>query len=175
MKDTSQRNQILMAASVVALTLLMAWGYAQFTASRSEAIASAEDLEICRRLAHELQALKAKPLRAALEARSSTEVAGRIEAAAKTANLPISSVIQIDPQSPRRVGNTPYKEQPTHVELRDVTLKQLLVFVHTLASDELKLDLAEVRLSAPRDEPSAAPTEERWMAELALTHLIFAP
>jgi hypothetical protein len=163
---------IILFAGLIALC---GWSYLEFTTSQDKAAGAAEDVMVCRRLAEQIKKLQVQPLRAATEARSSTEVARLIESSAKVAGLPTTSILQIDPQSPRRLGNSAYKEQPTHVELRDINLRQLVVFLHTLAADEQGLDLAELRLSAPREQTDLARAEETWLAEVTLTHLIYAP
>jgi hypothetical protein len=175
MKKPLRRPEILLAVFFAGLVLLAVWSYCEFTASCGEAFAAAADSEACRSVAAQVKKLRAKPIRAAVEARSSTEVARSIEIAAKSANLPVAGIVQIDPQSPRRVGDSSYKEQPTHVEFRGVTLRQLLAFLYALGSEDIGQDLADLRLSSPRDETSSTGVEETWMAELIVTHLIFAP
>jgi hypothetical protein len=149
--------------------------YCWMDASRATAAAATENLNACLRVASQIKSLRKKPLRAGAEARSATELARLIETSAQKASLPMTSVVQIDPQPARRVGNTAYKEQATRLELRDVTLKQLVVLLHSLADEELGTELAELRLNAPREEASASNHEENWSAEMTLTHLIFTP
>jgi hypothetical protein len=174
MKESLRRADVLAAIVFIGLLALAGWSYCEFTASCSDAAATASDLVACRNLARQIKTLRQKPVLVGTKARSSTEVAHSIETAAKGAGLPLTYILQIDPQSPRRLGNSAYQEQPTHVELRNVTLKQLLVFLYALANDCVGLNLSELRLGAPRDETTQG-TDETWLAEVTLTHLIFAP
>jgi hypothetical protein len=174
MRKSLRRAHVLTAALFAALLAMAGWSYCEFSNSSAAAAAAAGDLAACRDLVGQIKALRQKPVLVGTKARTSTEVAHSIEAAAKNAGLPLTNILQIDPQSPRRLGNSAYEEQPTRVELRNVTLKQLLVFLYALANDGTGLNLAELRLGAPRDEMNAG-TEETWLAEVTLTHLIFAP
>ena len=174
MRESLRRADVLAAVLFVALAVLAGWSYCEFTAGCSDAAAAASDLAACRNLTQQIKTLRKKPVLVGTKARSSTEVAHSIETAAKGAGLPLTNILQIDPQSPCRLGNSAYQEQPTHVELRNVTLKQLLVFLYALANDGVGLNLSDVRLSAPRDEATQG-ANETWLAEVTLTHLIFAP
>jgi hypothetical protein len=175
MKSFAQRRRLLTWTGVSALAIAAAWSYGWLLSSQEAAATARENLRVCLQLTAQIKRLREKPLRAGSEARSANELAHMIEISAQKANLSLANVIQIDPQPARRLSNSAYKEQPTHVELRDVTTKQLIVLLHTLAGEESGAELAELRLSAPRDEPALGAKEETWTAEATLTHLIFAP
>jgi hypothetical protein len=176
MKQSLTKSQITMAVVLAVLIVSAGWSFYWMTSAELSAQNSAENLQICKRLADQIKKMHTQPLRAALETRTSTELAGQIETSAKTANLRQNCILQIDPQTARRLGNTAYKEQPTMVELRDVTLKQLVVFLNALTDDQSGMDVAELRLESSRDDSAnAQQTEETWLAEVTLSHLIFAP
>lgn len=175
MKKSFLRRQLPVWTLLATLIAVAAWSYCWLVASYEAATTAAENLQVCLRLTTQIKKLREKPLRAGCEARSATELAQMIEISAKKAHLSMTSVVQIDPQPSRRLGDSAYKEQPTHVELRDVTLRQLIVLLHALTDEESSAELAELRLSTPRDEPSPTAGEETWNAEVILTHLIFAP
>ena len=143
--------------------------------SREVAAVETENLQACLRTAAQIKKLREKPLRAGASAHSATELAHLIEVAAQKASLPTNSIIQIDPLPARRLGNSAYQEQPTHVELHNVGLKPLIIWLNTLTGEESGAELAELRLSAPRDSTSGSAVAETWTAEVTLTHLIFAP
>jgi hypothetical protein len=157
------------------LVVVAAWSYWRLLASQEAAAIATDNLQACLRLTAQIKTLREKPLRAGSEARSATELAHLIETSAQKANLSVTNVVQIDPQPAHRLSNSAYKEQPTLVELRDVTTKQLIVLLHALADGESGAEVAELRLSAPRDEPAVTAKEETWTAEVTLTHLIFSP
>lgn len=174
MKINLQRR-FLAVVLLICTAAATAGSYCWMDASRASACDATENYNACVRVAAKIKSLREKPLRAGAEARSATELARLIETSAKKASLPMTSVVQIDPQPARRIGNTAYKEQATRLELRDVTLKQLVTLLHSLADEEQGTELTELRLSAPREENSTQDPTERWTAEMTLTHLIFIP
>lgn len=175
MRKNVSRSQLTWIGALAALACLGAWSRSQLAAGRQAAQAAAEDLAECQRLADEITRLGTRPQKASLEARSATELAKLVEQSAQAAALPQQALVQIDPQPARRVGETAYREQATRLELRDVTLRQLVTFLHGLSHDDLGMEVSDLRLRAPRDDKSVQPTDETWTAEVTLTHLIFAP
>lgn len=166
----------LIAIAVLAVCSL--WLYFTMDANCEAARVEAENLRVCRELADRVKKMRQRPAQTGTEARSATALALQIENSAKTANIPQAQIVQIDPQPARRLGSSPYKEQPTRVELRDVGMSQLILFIDGLLAGQPGADLAELRLSA--SEGSNAPaasggTSERWEAELVLTDTFFSP
>ena len=147
------------------------WAYSTWSASQSEIDDAQNAIQECRQLASKITKLRGKPLRAASEAHSATELARVIEKSAQSAQLPATSLVQIDPQPARRIGTSPYSEQATHLEIRNVTLRQLIAFLRAIVEDQSGCEVAELRLRAPRDEPATTP--ETWQAEITLSHLIY--
>ena len=147
------------------------WAYSTWAGSLTEINDAQNALQECRQLASQIVKLRGKPLRAASEAHSATELARVIEKSTQSAQLPATNLVQIDPQAAHRVGNSPYSEQATHLEIRDVTLRQLIAFLRAIVEDQSGCEIAELRLRAPRDEPASTP--ETWQAEITLTSLIF--
>ena len=80
-------------------------------------------------------------------------------------------MIDVSPLPPQRLGDTPYKEQPTTVRLENVPLKQLVTLVHRLANQNNSLHPKSIQIRAPQWEGA----EERWTAEIVLTYLIYDP
>jgi hypothetical protein len=174
MNKSSLRRQLPVWSLFMVLSFGAALSYWWLLSSQESSAIAATNLQACLRLNAQIKKLREKPLRAGSEARSANELTRLIEASARKADLPQNSLVQIDPQPARRLGNSAYKEQPTHIELRDVTIKQLIVLLHALTDGESGEDLAELRLTAPHNE-AVAVNEEKWTAEATLTHLIFAP
>jgi hypothetical protein len=169
------RTELLVAACLGLLLVAVFWSAWQWRSSRDAAQTAAENLQVCRRLAARIAQARQQPARAATQAQSSAELASRLEEAAQVAELPEGSIVRIDPQPSRRVGDSSYTEQPTHVELRSVSLEQLIVFLHRLADGPSGLQASSLRLTTPRDETAANAAQEPWLAELTLTYFIFAP
>ena len=155
------------------LGTLVLWSADHLRASRARARTAAQNLEQCRRLNRAIQQIELRPVRAAPDAQSRTDLSSRIEAAAAVAGFPPSTVERIDPQPGRRVGETPYEEYTTLVELGTLPLKQLVTFLEAATRGEPRLDVTSIRLSAPRYEAPTAARQETWHAEVTLTYFVF--
>ncbi|HEV3006726.1 MAG TPA: hypothetical protein VGX78_19810, partial [Pirellulales bacterium] len=95
--------------------------------------------------------------------------------ATQVAQIPSNCLVRIDPQPPRRLEDSAYKEQATHVDLREVSQQQLLRFLYELERGETPLRAKSLRLAAPAQVATAAGSAETWGAELTLTYVVFAP
>ena len=80
-------------------------------------------------------------------------------------------ILRITPGSPQRIEDTAYKEKPTRVLLKDITLQQLVRLLHAVASGDRRLHPKSLRIAAPRRDN----TGPLWTAEIELTYLIYAP
>lgn len=159
----------------IGLASLVAFCYLRFRVSQESAHAAALNVSVCRSLVERIEALRQRPVLAGSQGRSSDELSERIDRLGKQANFAGSSIQSIDPQTSIRVGDTAYKEQSTHVELRDVTLPQLAHFLRLLLEEDSQVRLSSVRLSAPRTDAPPSFASETWRAEVTLTYLIFSP
>ena len=162
---------ILYSTLVGALILLVIWNYLGLAQSQAAAVGAAKDLADCRRLASRIQALSRQPARAGTQEVQLKELISRIETAAKNAQISPDSLIRIWPEPAQRIGDTPYQQKPTQILLRQVTLKHIIKFLHTLTSGDLGLYADAIRLTSPRSEE----TGKTWTAEVTLTYHIYAP
>jgi len=160
----------LVLLGILALAAASAWW---MTGSRAWALAAGDDLSQAQQFEHRIRELRERPQRVASQELLEPELAKKIESAAATANLPASAFDRIEPQSPQRVGSTPYLELTTRLSLRQVTLPSLLGFLYNVSTDEANLSVKEIRLSAPRGDAESA--GETWNAEIALAYWIYAP
>jgi len=157
---------LLLVGTVVSY-LLMGTSYAR-------AAASTENVTQCLSIIERIERLRQTPQRADIRSQSETELAGRIEEAAAQADLPRNNIVRIDPGEPRRLTGTDYKKQPTDVELRSVSLKSLITFLHTVAENsESQADF--LWLTSTRTDEQSAAVSESWNAQLTLSNLIFSP
>ena len=175
MKRRSVSRQMLATiATIGCLMAVLSWSGWQMQASRAAAQLAAENLGQCQALAQKIAALQHGPSRATLKAKSSTELAKRLEQAARAAKVASDRITRINPQPARRVGETVYKEQQTRVELRGVTLRQLVTFLDAVTGEATGLHVAGLRISAPRQEgASTQKNAETWIAEVTLTEFVF--
>jgi len=164
----SKRITIELALLIGLLAAVVAWSYGRMADQRAAAGAAQADLGACRNMAARFKGLDRRSELPTDPARFEAEATGRIERAAKNAGVAAGPEL-IDPEPARRVADTPYKAKPTLVLLRDVTLGQLVRFVHPLIADGLHADF--IRLSAPR----ADDTTDTWSAEVTFTYLYYDP
>ncbi|HUY31658.1 MAG TPA: hypothetical protein VMV69_02685 [Pirellulales bacterium] len=183
MNAANPQRPWLFAVIAATMIVLSVFAVLELRSARAAALAAIRSHAECEELAGEIAKLGAKPSHVTLQTQSSTDVAGRIEAAAQFAQLPMNSLVRIDPQPARRLGDSVYKEQATHVELREVTLKQLIEFLHHLHGSKAppgpgggtSFRAKSLYLTAPAQTTIAGAGTETWRVELTLTYLIFAP
>ena len=172
-KSREPRLIQLLLAGLLAVVGVAYWQMTRAELVAKEAIAN---LTACRGLITRIGDLQYQPQLAALEARSTTDMARRIETAAKMAKIRSQCLVSIEPQAARRLAKLPYQEQPTAVEVKDVTLSTLVAFLHKLASEAPKLSVNSFRLFSPRHEVlGKEKKEELWRAEIVLTYLVYSP
>lgn len=136
---------------------------------------AAWQLEECAQLANAIKTLKAAPTQASLSRRSEQELSLQVDRAAELAKLAPASVLSIEPHALRRVKDTAYLEQSTHVELRQVNLEQLIRFLKELTVGTEEHRVTSIRLAEPRVSATNEKESETWSVELTLTDLIYAP
>jgi hypothetical protein len=122
-------------------------------------------------MVREMQLLSRRPALAAEHERQTSEIIGLIEKAAGEAGVPAENIERITPEMPRRIGDTAYKETPTRVHLRKISLQQLVTLTHALLSADAGLRADSIRLTSPRQAEGA----DQWTTELVLGYLIYDP
>ena len=167
-----KRHRLMVATIVGALLLLVGWSWFYLDGRRDAARAAGEDLAACRALAGRIAELRTRPAVAGTQEMGAADLARRIEQAASAAQFPQENIERIDPEPPRQVAETNYRQIPTRVRLRHVNLQQALTFLHTLGSDATNpLRVEQVRLSAPPGEE----TGDRWTIESTLCYTVYSP
>lgn len=98
------------------------------------------------------------------------DLARRIKAAADQARISGNWQRGIEYKRARRLGDTPYKQKPTAVMTRGLTLDQLSQLMYNLTY-QTPLSVTELSLKTPR----GADPGNRWDADFTLTYLIYDP
>jgi len=167
-----RKRELWLIGTMLALLLLtVLWSYGQMSASKEAVLSAAQDTAQCRHLADRIGQLQHKPSLAGSSELAMTELARLIEQAAAGSEIPGGSLVRITPEAARRIGDSVYKEKPTQVLLRNVTLGQIVRFLHSLTGNDSGLEARQIRLSAPRDQQ----TGDQWVLEATLGYLIYAP
>lgn len=162
-----QSRVYLQTAGVyVMLTVMVVWGCLEFLTSRRSAVAASENLSACQTLATRLSALRSgvSPL---AQGRLITDFANRIETAAQRVDIQPERLVRIKPQRPRRLGQSKVWEQSALVELEQVTLKQLVLFLIAVVDDAPELRVSTIRLYAPPTRSITA-SGEAWDTEVVV-------
>ncbi len=167
----SRRRTILLAIVLGLLAGATFLLYTEMERARRLCRAAAEDLRTSTKLAAQIETIRTRPTMADEHERLSSETTGLIESAARQAEITGRSLVRITPQPPRRVEETVYKEKPTHVMLKDVSLQQVGRMVAALLNADANLSARSIRLGAPRSDD----TSGLWSAELVVTYLIYDP
>lgn len=166
-----KRQRILVSVLVGLLCVTAYWNHGRLRQSQAAVMSGRESLQDCRDAAQTIRMLRRRPAMAGSQEMQLTEITRRIEQAVQTAGASANDIMLIRSQPPRRVEDTVYKEKPTQVTLRQVTLQEVVRFLHELTGDDSGLRAGNLRLTAPRDQQ----TGDTWSVEVTLTYLIYAP
>lgn len=165
------RRVVALSGVVAALAVAFAgMSVLDLVAARGEAKRAAEDLADVRAIARQIERLRAEPTVASAQAMETQRLGERIDAAANRARLDRSRLEGVFPQSPRRVGQTPYRRVPTDLALRGVELTRLTELLYHL-TDDTGLRATALRLRPP---PGDGPST-RWDADATVTYLVYQP
>ncbi len=166
-----RKRIVLVAATAAALVIATLWAWQFMLASQEAARSAAGDLAEGVALLAQIEQFSRQPMLAADREKMETETHGLIEAAARSAGIPQDCLLRISGMPLRRLGDTAYKERPTQVLLKSVTLGQLVEMASSPTLQQAALNVEAIRLTAGQD----ANTSDRWSAELDLTYLVYDP
>ncbi len=160
--------RLLLPLSCVVMTT--AWGSVRLWSSHDRALAAAAELFAARNSAGRIVAMKRQTFSTGKQG-PDTELRRRIGEAAQSAGVPSAAIESISQQAPRPLKGTQFEERPTQLQLRQVTMRQWVTFLHTLTADGSALRVGSIRLVAPREQQAG----DQWNAEATITALVHAP
>ncbi|MDR3198689.1 MAG: hypothetical protein LBU34_12550 [Planctomycetaceae bacterium] len=155
------------------LLILVFFLYGELGRSHRSALEAASNAKTCQELSKRIIELKKKPELISGNMSSTAQIAQSVESAMVQAEIPAGKLVRVEPRSAKRFEKTPFLEQPSHLEFREVTMEQLIRFLHTLSTQN-RLETMDLRLHAPRSSASET-GPEIWNAELVLTNTIYSP
>lgn len=135
---------------------------------------AAEHWGLCRDYSSKIIELKEKPVLVSSQTHSSAQIAQTIKSAMTFAEIPEENLVRVEPRSSKRIEKTPYLEQLSHLELQNITMEQLIRFLHRLSTLG-QLEANDLRLRESAVSSPETTGLEYWNAEIILTNLIFAP
>jgi hypothetical protein len=167
------RGRFLPGACIMALVGAMVWCASTLQLARDRAQSAVDELRACRSLAAQIEVLRHRGgVVGGTREIEVTDLARRIDAARAAAGIADGSVVRIEPQEPRRVGDSPLMEKLTLVLLRQVTVKQCVTFLHAIGTDRSGLEASEVHLTDPA---VAGQDAEQWTANITLRNVTYSP
>jgi hypothetical protein len=134
-----------------------------------------QQLASCDALSDKIARLRGAPAKVEETARTSAALAKLIESAAQQAGVATDRIVHVAPAEPRRIGDTPYLEQTTAVELRAITLRQLIELSLNISRSAPQLQIPSVAIRTPPGDPNSSSGPELWNVQLTLTAHVFAP
>jgi hypothetical protein len=163
---------VLTAFALLAADAWLGWNWLD---GREERQLGGEQLANCNALARRISELRSAPAKVEETARTSAALARLIESAAGQAGLPTDRIVHVAPGEPRRIGDSPYLEQTTAVELRAITLRQLIELTLNIGRAAPQLQIPSVAIRTPPGEPNSSSAAELWNVQMTLTAHVFAP
>ncbi len=157
----------------VGLAILAFWLSGELGRAYRGAVEASTNAQACQELSRRIVDLKKKPELISGKMSSTAQIAQSVEAAMQESEIPAAKLVRIEPRSAIRFEKTPFLQQPSHLELRDVTLEQLIRFLYALSAKN-RLEATDLRIHAPRSSSSES-GPEIWNAELVLTNTIYSP
>ena len=165
---------VIITAFLVAGTIL---SMSRYRRAYSLATRATENLDICRGISDQIGVMRAVPAQVSLESQSTQDLALCVQRASLAAEMAQGSIASITPQASRRLADTAYLEQNNDLDIRQVTLRQLIRFLNEATARQSGLRVTSIRLQAPRTSDNSHDSIETdiWSSEVTLTHLVFSP
>lgn len=175
MNRKALNGDTLVSLLLVGMAAVVCWSYWSRIQAEQRLSEEAANTREIHQVADRIQALRQSKQRALLQFKPSDELNRLLDEWTQQVSIPPEKLVRIDPQVPRRIGDTAYLEQVTELEVFQVPLPKLIQLAQLAETQELGLKLASIRISPPRSIPSNGDEQELWNAELALTYLIYSP
>jgi hypothetical protein len=172
---SANRLTIAAALALSSLVFFDGWALWQWDSARQQLDGAEAELAAADRLANSIRTLRRSPEKLEPNARSADSLAKLVEGAAQQVGLGTDRIVHVAPSEPRRVGNTPYLEQTTAVELRNVTLKQMVDLTQAVSRNAPRLMVPTISVRMPPAESNSSDRNELWNVELTLTGHLYEP
>jgi hypothetical protein len=166
-----KRQIVYLGAMILLLAVFSLWSWSVMADSRSQALAAGRELVAAKGSLARMDNLRRKPSMAGSSELALTELTRRIDKAATTAGFAQGALQRIVPESDYRPGDSVYKEKPTAVAIKNVTMQQLVSFLYALCADGSGLELRKLQIAAPRDNENA----DKWTVDLTVAYLLYSP
>jgi len=129
------------------------------------------DALACEQLAQHIVTLRRQPMVAVSTFQGQERLSARIETTAHRFGITGDNLAAIDPEPPIRLGNSIYLEKPTVIQLRKVSLGQLINLLCDLERTSEGLKIKSLRMSIPPQNQESG----LWTAEVTVAYLVYSP
>jgi len=168
LKSSSAFSALDLGVAVI-LVVLLGFAYGEYATSKQAFIDRSDELTTSTSSVARIKSLRARPDQATLASHSARALAPQITS---------KQIASIEPQTPRRAGDTAYMDHATVVHLEGITLAQfaqLAVNLRELDASLGQLHLTMVRIDAPYRQEQQNESTERWNIEFTLTYFVYSP
>ena len=171
MQPNSMRNRttFILLLLVLIAAIAAAIALAQMQHNRSVAERQQRDLHQSLKLLSELDSNKS-PARLVSTRLDGVDLNRRIRDAATAAGIS-QNLSGIEPNRPVRLRESDYNELMVFLRFENVSIRQLLTFMHRLSAVDPACRIKSIELESP---PDAADTTH-WTSDLTLAYLTYAP
>jgi hypothetical protein len=164
---------LLLVASAVCVADV--WAGWEWTGRRQQLAVFRQQSQDSEALADKIDHLRQAPVKVEETTRAGDTFSKLVESVALEVGLASDRIVHVAPSEPRRIGDSPYLEQSTAVELREVTLRQLVEFSVALGRKEPRLAIPNVAVRIPPGDANPNKGRELWNVQMTLTAHVFAP
>ena len=149
--------------------------YGRLSEARALAAGAGEDMIKCRELADSIVRLSShRQNQMTDQPQDESSIDRRSEEAAQLANMSPEKLEKTSHPSPRRLGQSPYRENLTTIILKEVSMEETIRFLHALTGDSPSLRVQSLRFWTQKGNKVDA-LQDRWNVDLTLADLVYDP
>jgi hypothetical protein len=178
----NRRKTLLLSLLLLAAVIATAIAYARMSKYRDDAQTAQANLLAARAAMTDIARWRSSPGRASAVGMETPQLTAKLREAAAAAGL--ADAPGSEAGAPARVANSDYAEMLVFLSFEPLTMKQLTLFLHTLARIDPSSRAKQIELSPP-DQPGvaiaatpaakAAGGEDKWTVGVAVGYLTYSP
>jgi len=169
MTHTRSSSRSLCLLLFLVLLLGLGWTAWNWQISREEALDARRNYQQAERIAAQIEQLRTAPEKFSTDVQSRETVLKLVEDSARATGLNPELILNINPSDPKPIPETPYQEQRTELQIRDVTLPQVLQFTLQILQADPGLQVPQFEFSVPAGSFGEESGEEKWDVDFTLT------
>lgn len=132
----------------------------------------------CELLAQRIGTLRESPTQVQETLKTNESVAQLVESVAGSAGLSADRIVHVAPTAPRRLADSSYTEQATEIELREVSLQQLIQLAIAIPRTAPGMHVPRLVMRTPppgNSSNESEPAGELWNVQMTLTSITHQP